>query len=51
MTKRISMSFSDDVVKLVDDWRRQQTPIPSFNQAVNTILRNYLEDEMILTGR
>ena len=39
MTKAQYIRFEDDVVKLVDDWRKQQDKIPSFNTAVNTMLR------------
>jgi hypothetical protein len=46
--KRLSMAFNEDIVKFVDDWRREQTPIPSFNQAVNTIIHDY-ELIMIMT--
>jgi hypothetical protein len=33
------IAFEDDVILLVEDWRKQQTKIPSFNEAVNTMLR------------
>lgn len=39
--KRVSISFDDDVVKLVEDWRKQQDKIPNFNTAVNTMLMRY----------
>jgi len=39
MTVQKHVRFDDDVVRLVDDWRRQQTPIPSFNTAINQLIR------------
>jgi len=44
MTKTSSIRFDDDVVKLIDDWRKQQEKIPSFNTAVNTILRTTISN-------
>ena len=40
MTVQKHIRLESDVEKLVDDWRRSQTPIPNFNQAVNTLLRD-----------
>lgn len=48
MTKRVTISFSDDVVKLIDDWRKTQEAIPSFNTAVNTMLKQYHNASEIL---
>lgn len=39
--KRRTIVFDDDVVKLVDDWRKTQDKIPSFNTAINAIIRAY----------
>ena len=39
MPKRLSITFSDDTLKLIENWRRTQSPIPSFNQAVNELIR------------
>jgi len=40
VTKRQTIDFDDEAIKQVDNWRRDQTPIPSFNQAVNTMLKH-----------
>lgn len=37
--KRKTIHFEDDVIQLVDEWRKQQDLIPSFNQAVNDMIR------------
>lgn len=35
--------FSKEVIALVEDYRRKQKKIPSFSDAVNTLLKNVLE--------
>jgi len=39
MVVRRSVSFDDDVLKAIDDYRRSQNRIPSFSKAVNTLIR------------
>ena len=39
MTVQKHVRFDDGVVRLVDDWRKQQDKIPSFNQAVNVLVQ------------
>jgi predicted transcriptional regulator len=39
MVVRRSVSFDDDVLKLIEDYRRKQNKIPSFSKAVNNLLR------------
>jgi hypothetical protein len=39
MTVQKHVRFDGDTLKLVEDWRRTQTPIPTFNQAINTLLK------------
>lgn len=40
MTVQKHIRLDDDAVKLIEDWRKLQTPIPNFNQAINTLLRD-----------
>ena len=48
VTKRTSTEYDDDVAKAINDWRAKQyqekqlKKIPSFNAAVNTLLRKAL---------
>jgi hypothetical protein len=44
MSKRCTIVFDDETDKLVEDWRKQQDKIPSFNKAVNQIIRAYGEE-------
>jgi hypothetical protein len=47
MTTQVHLRLDPDVVKLVEDWRRKQTPIPSFNKAVNMVLRDLLVNKFV----
>ena len=38
MVVRRSVSFHDDVLRVIDDYRRSQSKIPSFSEAVNTLI-------------
>jgi hypothetical protein len=38
MSKKQTITFSEKAVQVVEAFRRNQNVIPSFNQAVNTIL-------------
>jgi hypothetical protein len=40
VVKRMSITFDDSVVELIEMWRKQQTKIPSFNKAVNQIIND-----------
>ena len=42
---RRSISFEDDVVEFVENWRRKQDKIPSFSKAVNELLRKAQANE------
>jgi len=42
--KRVTVRFKDKVANLIDAYRRNETPIPSFNTAVNDIIESYIED-------
>jgi predicted transcriptional regulator len=39
MVVRRSVSFDDDVLALIENYRRKQDKIPSFSKAVNTLIR------------
>ena len=39
MVVRRTVVFQDYIIAFVDDWRRTQSPIPSFNKAINTIIK------------
>jgi len=39
MVVRRTIVFSDESVKLVEGWRKKQQKIPSFNEAVNKIIK------------
>lgn len=41
MGKTQSINFTDSAEQVVEDWRKQQDKIPSFNEAVNTMLERY----------
>ena len=41
LDKRVSIKFEDCTTKVIDDWRKQQDTIPSFNEAVNVMLKRY----------
>lgn len=43
MTVQKHIRLDDDVAKSIEDWRRTQTPIPNFNQAINTLLQRYFK--------
>lgn len=47
MTIQKHLRLDKDVVCLVDDWRRKQTPIPTFNEAANMILRSLTVETVI----
>ena len=40
MAKRQTISFSDDVLQIIEAYRKKQERIPSFNDAVLAILRD-----------
>jgi len=46
MVKRKSISFDDDIARLVEDWRRKQQKIPSFSRAINTLVKKALNSEV-----
>ena len=42
MAKRQTITFDDDLVKQIDDWRAKQRPIPKFQNAVTELVRRGL---------
>lgn len=43
--KRIQLLLTDDLVKLIDEWRRQQQELPDRNTAIRLLLQRQLEAE------
>lgn len=39
--KKQTITFEDSIVSIVEEWRKQQKKIPSFNEAVNIMLQRY----------
>ena len=48
--KRVQLLLEDDLVKLIDEWRRRQPDLPDRNVAIRTLLRQALSAEGITTG-
>ena len=40
MTRR-SITFRPETEKVIQDWRREQTPIPDYTDAVNILIQRY----------
>jgi hypothetical protein len=38
--KRQTLEFDDEVVRVIEDWRATQRPIPTFSDAVMTLIKN-----------
>lgn len=38
------IGFDQETIDAVENWRREQTPIPNYSEAVRTILRQWLRD-------
>lgn len=48
MSKRLSIKLDARSQQIIDDWRRIQTPLPNFNQAVNDLIhRNVYLDGLV----
>lgn len=41
MMKKQTITFQDTTLKVIEDWRKAQNTIPSFNEAVNVMLQRY----------
>jgi hypothetical protein len=37
--KRQTLTFDDETEKVIEDWRREQTPIPNFKDAVMKLVK------------
>lgn len=46
--KRIQLLLTDDLVKLIDEWRRQQQELPDRNTAIRLLLQRQLEAEGLI---
>ena len=44
MGKTQSIRFTDKAEQTVENYRKQQEKVPTFNEAVNTILERYNEE-------
>jgi len=41
--KRQTLTFDDGLEKAIEDWRARQRPIPSFSEAIETLLKEALK--------
>ena len=51
MTKRLSISLEDSTDKLIEVWRKKQSPIPSQNEAINQLVKAGLVAYQIQEGQ
>lgn len=42
------IAFNDEIIKAIEAWRKEQSPIPSEPEAIRHILREWLSDKGLL---
>ena len=49
-TKKI-VSFSDDMIRAIDDWRVKQRPLPNQNEAIRRLIEKGIEAEKLISEK